>query len=339
METRTYSSWSVAPCLLLSIGIHAGAALAIGGLGWSGPGARSAVEFAPPTPPEVRPGIERSDAMSISWIGFEDPTPHSATPAESDQPELTMNSGAPATMPADLVPPPPPPPPPAPGAGAPGGGGGGPPSPSAMTPSEVAEAKQTLEMAWRELGVQTERGARSLEAVGKELRRSARDAAEAVRALMSALATPADEPTETLAETPPEPTPTPSPAAPPPSPGEPGQSSDRESTASSIARVEIEARKLGNPAAGAGLDIKTVRPRFTHYTRLTVQPKDPLIRVEFDRTGVVVGATVVESSGHRDVDRPILDAIYRWTATGEALDSLKPGSDPATVALEFRIVL
>lgn len=325
MKTRTYSSWSVAPCLLLSIGIHAGAALAIGGLGWSDPGARSPVEFAPPSPPEIRPGIERSDAMSISWIGFEEPTPHSATPAESDQPELTMNSGAPATLPAEFAPPPIPPPPAL--------------TTTAMTPAEVAEAKQALKMAWRELGVQSERGARSLEAVSQDLSRSAREAAAAVRALLNALATPADEPAEPLAEATPEPTPTPSPAAPPPSPGEAGQSSDRESAASSIARVEIEARKLGNPAAAEGLDIKTVRPRFTHYTRLTVDPKDPLVRVEFDRTGVVVAANVVESSGHRDVDRPILDAIYRWTATGEALDSLKPGSDPATVALEFRIVL
>lgn len=116
-----------------------------------------------------------------------------------------------------------------------------------------------------------------------------------------------------------------------------GNRADRESVASAV--ITADKDDLGKPLAARGLEIKTVRPRFTQYTRLTAAPRDPVLRVYFDRNGKVQKVEVLRSSGIPDVDRPVLDAIYQWRAVGEQLGSLREGDPPATLPVEFKILL
>ena len=44
------------------------------------------------------------------------------------------------------------------------------------------------------------------------------------------------------------------------------------------------------------------------------------------------------STGEASVDQPLLDAIYRWTAKGEALARLTDDPDD-TVAITMRIIM
>lgn len=118
----------------------------------------------------------------------------------------------------------------------------------------------------------------------------------------------------------------------------PGEKSDRESTAASVNEtVEVVP---GRPAAAKGLEIKTIRPRWTETTKLVAVPRNPVVRVTFARSGRVSNAefTAGQNTGWRDVDEPLLDAIYRWTAKGEALRKL-PAAKDAGLTVEFRIVL
>lgn len=138
-----------------------------------------------------------------------------------------------------------------------------------------------------------------------------------------------------------------SPSVPPSSPGvrggggrDAGEQSDRESTASSV--LTATRAQLGKPIAGKGIEIKTVRPRFTHYTAIMTVPRSPRVRIHFRRDGEVEKVELVRSSGVADVDRPLLDAVYQWRAVGKELDALPPdtpGADPHVLVIEMRILL
>lgn len=148
---------------------------------------------------------------------------------------------------------------------------------------------------------------------------------------------PAPAPQQPAAPLPPmatEPEPTP---PQPPSDDPPGELSDRESDFAAI--QEAVTVRFGRPLSTKGLEIKTVRPRYSQYTKLTATPRSPVIKVRFDQTGRVVSAEYVRTSGYTDVDRPLLDAIYQWRAAGSTLELLgKPGR-PKFVELTFRIIL
>lgn len=177
---------------------------------------------------------------------------------------------------------------------------------------------------------------------------------------------PADEPALTVPTEPTPPTPQPAEASPPPSPGAPpqpalpsgagetapGMQSDRESTATSILTMRRD--QFGKPLAGKGLEIKTVRPRFTQYTKIMTAPQSPVFRIHFRKDGTVERVETLRSSGVADVDRPVIDAIYKWRAAGKELDQLPdpppPGAKGAetpsneggkvpTVSIEMRILL
>ncbi|TVQ61911.1 MAG: hypothetical protein EA379_05720 [Phycisphaerales bacterium] len=128
-----------------------------------------------------------------------------------------------------------------------------------------------------------------------------------------------------------------------------GEISDRESDG--MRTDDAIVVEPGRPLAAKGLEIRTVRPRWSHYTLITANPKDAIVRVRFGRDGSVVSAVYVESSGRADVDRPVMDAIYQWRASGRPLlelpeyepsdDDDDETSDAAIPAVEllFRIVL
>ncbi|MEM8756386.1 MAG: hypothetical protein AAGF47_01215 [Planctomycetota bacterium] len=51
----------------------------------------TAAETMPPE--EQRLGVEASDAVTITWIGFKDPTPHTGVQAQHDQAQVTIAAG------------------------------------------------------------------------------------------------------------------------------------------------------------------------------------------------------------------------------------------------------
>ncbi|HYE03100.1 MAG TPA: hypothetical protein VD963_07680 [Phycisphaerales bacterium] len=114
----------------------------------------------------------------------------------------------------------------------------------------------------------------------------------------------------------------------------PGEPSDKEADATSADAV-LEVRP-GRPAAGAGLDIQTRRPQFSRIARATASPGNPVVRISFDRSGRVVSARFVVRSGYAEVDEPVLNAVYLWTARGRALRDLRDG---ARLTITVRIVL
>ncbi|MFG0258439.1 MAG: energy transducer TonB [Phycisphaerales bacterium JB043] len=111
--------------------------------------------------------------------------------------------------------------------------------------------------------------------------------------------------------------------------------SDKESLPTS--RLEPVIVRPGQVVAAQGLEIKTVRPEFTHSTRLLSRPDDMVVRIVFGRTGRVISATMLTSSGVTTVDEPVMNAIYRWRAEGASLQSI-PIDPPGTgVEVDFRI--
>ncbi len=295
-----------------------------------------------PEPDPLRLGLNDSTATSLTWLGFDEYIEHIAEQSEVDQPELTIDppSGPPTEAVAVVLTPPSPPTPEiqeSPAAGIV-------PEPPveeaaqaekieadpmdealAETPTRETEASPTQEEA--EVLEESETGTMSL------------PPAPTIELPPEPEPKPPSPPTP-----PPAPLPTPAPVqfapAPPSAPsgsGATGRQSDRESTAASI--LTAEWRKLGQPLAGAGLEIKTRRPKFTHYTRIMGAARDPVVLVHFRRDGKVERVDLVRSSGNADVDRPVIDAIYLWRATGEPLGRIPLPSPPGTYPVEFRILM
>ncbi|MFO0833387.1 MAG: hypothetical protein U0638_00340 [Phycisphaerales bacterium] len=118
-----------------------------------------------------------------------------------------------------------------------------------------------------------------------------------------------------------------------------GEVSDRESDAAAVrSAVNVDP---GRPAATKGLKINTVRPEWSTTTRIVALPKNPVVRVRFNRAGKVVDANFVDryDTGWPDVDGPLLDAIYRWKAEGERLRELPENDPEAVITVTFRITL
>jgi hypothetical protein len=118
-----------------------------------------------------------------------------------------------------------------------------------------------------------------------------------------------------------------------------GEKSDSQSDAFAIA--EAITVTPGRVAAHKGLRITTVRPEWSITTRLTITPRNPVVRIVFGKSGRVIKADFVkgQSSGFEEVDGPLLDALYRWTAAGEALTRI-PAHDPlAGVTMSFRVII
>lgn len=147
--------------------------------------------------------------------------------------------------------------------------------------------------------------------------------------------TPAEQPTE-IAETGGSTAPSPQEGATGDS-GETGQADDREAPAAAVNPVRV--RDLGGPVEAQGLRIDTVRPFFHDITRLTASTRSPIFRLHFSREGRVRQVETLESSGRRDVDEAILNALFRWRARGDALNRISSESPEATVAIDIRILL
>lgn len=85
-----------------------------------------------------------------------------------------------------------------------------------------------------------------------------------------------------------------------------------------------------------GIKIKTVYPNFTMVTLLSLLPQQPKARLVFShRTGQVMKAQLIESSGYPGIDRPVLTSLFKWQATGTLLGKLnRPFELQAVLQLE-----
>ncbi len=346
--------------VVCSLAIHAGGFVLLmvgtGGLGGLAP-LPVALPSAETETDEIRPGIEQSRQVTINWLGFEDPTPHSATPAETEQAALS---------PAALG------------------------DPEAVEPvfeaADAAEAAETsteivaeiqvetpviepqkrqtqaseeevtspseeiaaaLEVgALDDAGVEAETAAAVVLAVEREVpeaasrlfRRLSRAASRAQQAFAQArtmeiarVREEAKESAESAAAA----------SGGPPLPGEPRDAIASEKESDATSRDRIVEWEPGRPPAVEGLDITTVRPRWTVTTKITAVPRNPVVRMEFGKDGTVVRAAYLEKqgSGYPNVDGPLLDAIYAWTAKGQALDALAADDPDDVVSITMRIIL
>ncbi|MAD78677.1 MAG: hypothetical protein CMJ51_04815 [Planctomycetaceae bacterium] len=180
-------------------------------------------------------------------------------------------------------------------------------------------------------------------------------------------ATPEETPDEEPAETPQprpgpepspeptpgkEPTPTPSPApgdspseepsdAPgsgpaPPTP-EPGNDADKDAEASSMVDTPPANWRNGKPLAAQGLEIKTRRLTIPLLTWKTLRPTSvPVVEIDFQSDGKPKRARLEVSSGDAKFDEYLMDALYRWRASGKRLKELKRDE---TALVRLRLLL
>ena len=94
---------------------------------------------------------------------------------------------------------------------------------------------------------------------------------------------------------------------------------DRE--APPVSREESLAVRPGSVLARQGLKVNTARPRWTVQSQLTL-PDNPQVEVTFNRSGEVIGAKIVKSTGYANVDGPLMTSLIRWTAEGERLEAM-----------------
>lgn len=311
-------------------------------------------------PPVVQEEIvlgaaDGGDLPSENWMGFAQPTPHSAPLGRVNQPQLDLQSGGgtegefgpegqdanstPASASAPVSTPPQPPPPSL--------------SPQPQVESTIAPEPREASAELPETEapvveakpvVRVSEGAdEGLPSAEQEAPPAKSDAAEEVvlpPELERLLSSPPVEfsPVQpSVAPTPPSPAPT------PPQTGGGGRGegmgepSDRQTDASSTERAEIV--RPGHPVAAKGLEIVTRRPVFSKVTRVTAFPKNPTVEVTFGRDGRVNKVRLLESSGYSEVDQPVLDAVYAWTARGEALRKIPARDAQAGITIKFTILL
>lgn len=317
----------LAGALIVSIAVHAAGAFAVLSRDRQDP---TPVVVEPDESPEPRDeapiGIAESDAMTLDWLGFADPTPHEADLAESAQAALSPNpSDARSPVPTEAAPA---------------------PSPAIDTSTTEPTPEPTPTPA-------------PIDAPLKEA--TAGDEAR-VRTGPETPPTPEDAPAEPKRAERPTPTP-PTDAQPSPlrpetpaageapqtaNAGEPAIKDERESPAT--AREPFDARLNGRPIAREGLQIRTVNPEFSITTRLTSAPRNPIVDISFGPDGRAKRVEFTRDpktkqlldAGDRAYSEPVLNALYRWRASGPRIEALKgrPAEGGANLeTITVRIVL
>jgi hypothetical protein len=116
-----------------------------------------------------------------------------------------------------------------------------------------------------------------------------------------------------------------------------GEVTDSESDPTGVVSVPPNVWRNGRPIAAKGLSIKTRKPRFTVLTLVTRVPRNPTIEIAFDREGKPAEYRLEVSSGHADIDGPILDAVAAWRASGKQLAKLS-ANERITVHIRLLLV-
>ena len=93
---------------------------------------------------------------------------------------------------------------------------------------------------------------------------------------------------------------------------------------------------LGHPIAREGLELSPRRPKFPPLIRVTAVFGNPLVEIRFGRDGKPAEAAIFQTSGDGRVDHAINVSLYRWRASGAALERLAPDE---TLSVRLRIIL
>ncbi|MCA9278711.1 MAG: hypothetical protein H6815_11025 [Phycisphaeraceae bacterium] len=123
----------------------------------------------------------------------------------------------------------------------------------------------------------------------------------------------------------------------PPSGNEGPGNGSRESDASS--ENEPLRWEPGKPLSAEGVRITTYKPKFTTTTLLSTSPSNPIVDITFGSNGEVVrrGVRFVgRGTGYPDVDRPLIEAMYLWKATGRKIDELR---ETETLSIKILVIL
>lgn len=270
---------------------------------------------------EIRLGNPDSQVTSFTWIGYEEyQEQYSPVPSPVDQAQLTQSPRAPVPLetPLTQTSPDPTPTPPAPRESLAGGAARestiAPEAPNDAVEQVLASLEQPPVDLPAEIPVDValnEQSQASEETTDESRAEGAGDAEETIR-----LAPMSGSPDS-----------------------EPGELSDRQSAFSATMKHEDFLR--GKPLAGRGLYVQTVRPRptmFSQVTRLMRSPQSRSFRVFFRADGTVDRAQSVEERSIPEIDRPMLDVLYRWRARGPQLDALQEGRSDETISVEIRIL-
>lgn len=339
------STWSLTLGLVVSILLHLGGAWGLlrlesmaAAVDRMMPSAHLFEDVRPQEPDVLELGMLESDAMTMVWLGVEsDPTQHEALKSETEQAAFDP---APAVVEGEFE---------------------EAPAPSSVTDTDdalveapdepAAESSQDLTAAPAEAVVEAVAKLPPLPmemqgfgVMGPLLPRSAESDAPLLTeqpgtlllAPEDALVVAHEAPVATAAAQPEETAqPAEEVAAAAASSGvtKPGNEADRESLATAIREALVY--RPGRPLAAKGVELKTVRPRFGSYTKLSSDPEDAVIRMRFDRTGKLKSHEILQSTGYRDVDRNLLDALYQWKAEGPAIEGLDSSE---LLSLDIRIL-
>lgn len=257
----------------------------------------------------IRLGISESTVETLTWLGFQTPTPHEAIQSEVEQAAFALasfsvraavQSQSPGPTPMGLI------------------------EPSASSQSLSSQARSPRAIADAES-----------KAPAFEVEIGPIDPPAMVESL--AVATPKGKPTpsdEARAED---------------GQGASGQTSAEQAQASETRRDGTPSEKEspatsptsplrvqpGKPAAAQGLEIQTrVPPELTIPTRLLAGDRRAVYMVSFSKDGTVKTARITRTSGNVELDQAGLNAMYRWTASGEPLENLD-GDRVITVYIEL----
>lgn len=255
-----------------------------------------AADRMPPLEIPIKLGIEKSDAVTPNWLGFETPTPHVAAPAPVEQSALTRAEGdqrdnLARTMAASI---------------------------QDASASAVNQTRAVLDAFREQL-------AESL-VQAEEERLAQAQAEEQAPAQPAEKPAPQSNPTE------------PTQAEDDQQDGSPG-TQDTRSAPPSSEPIEMRRVELGKAISAEGLKINTTRMHLTSLQRSRRPGGNPLVEIFFDHSGQVVKARIPRGrgSGRSDIDQALINAIYEWTAKGEAIDKLEDGDAP--LLLRMRILL
>lgn len=97
--------------------------------------------------------------------------------------------------------------------------------------------------------------------------------------------------------------------------------SDREAPPVSLSPEPIKLRP-GTVLTGEGIEIRTVMPRLSVIAQVTSLPANPEVKVTFARSGKVVNAEMLRSTGYPNWDGPIISSLYLWTVKGERFERI-----------------
>ena len=294
--------------------------------------------FTPESDNELDLGIERSNTVTITWMGFEEPTEHQARKSEVDQAEMTTDpsGGGAAAADGEVAPEP----------------QMAPPQqvmePSLPEPAEARPGEQPIEVAIDETPEIPEPSTEiiddQIDAPTDETTDQAQPADQRASLRQDPQHTtpdPIDQPTDD-AETAKSEQPDSERAGDGP---DPGQAADRESPATSIEEpLEV---KPGRPAAQEGLKVITRRIKWPNLLRLRSRPSNPIVEFYFNREGQVADLRFARdeetkreyNSGSAEVDEVLINNLYGWSAKGAQLEELPEDDEDATLKVVIRILL